>query len=117
MFEMARELAQTADEAEQQAELGALKFMQCRLPVTLYEWLRLKAFVRRISMNSIVLQAITEMQAAWPDVDSPASVPVTQGTSGGVKFNVRVSETRYEWLRTKAFYSHGSINQLLITAL
>ena len=91
--------------------------MQCRLPVALYEWLRLRAFVGRTSMNSIVLQAIVELQAESPDMEIPLSLPVIQGTSGGVKFNIRLSEDTYEWLRTKAFISRGSINQILISAL
>ena len=91
--------------------------MQCRLPVALYEWLRLRAFVGRSSMNSIVLQAIQELQVDVPDVEAPMTLPVIQGTSGGVKFNVRLTDTVYEWLRTKAFVSRGSINQLLIIAL
>jgi len=95
----------------------AARFMQCRLPVALYEWLRLRAFVGRSSMNSIVLQAIQELQADAPNVDAPMALPTIQGTSGGVKFNVRLGEDAYEWLRTKAFNSRGSINQLLIAAL
>lgn len=113
MFQMIREAAQNPD----QPAVGGTRFMQCRLPVALYEWLRLRAFVNRTSMNSIVLQAIAEMQGETPEVDTPLALPVIEGTSGGVKFNVRLSDNLYEWLRTKAFNSRGSINQLLIAAL
>ena len=34
--------------------------MQCRLPMEQYEWLRYGAFINRVSMNSIVLEAIDE---------------------------------------------------------
>src|SRR5690348_13048477 len=99
---MIRDMAQGPD---QQPQPGGTRFMQCRLPVALYEWLRLRAFVGRTSMNSIVLQAIQELQADTPEVDTALALPVIQGTSGGVKFNVRLSEAVYEWLRTKAFNS------------
>jgi predicted HicB family RNase H-like nuclease len=114
VLQMMRDVAQNA---EQQAPLTGTRFMQCRLPVAHYEWLRYRAFLNRTSMNSIVLQAITEMQEENPDVETPIPLAVTSGTSGGVKFNVRLSESTYEWLRTKAFISRGSINQLLIAAL
>lgn len=114
VLHMMRDMAQGP---EQQPQLSGTRFMQCRLPVALYEWLRLRAFVNRTSMNSIVLLAIQDLQAVVPDVEAPMTLPVIQGTSGGVKFNVRLNEAVYEWLRTKAFNSRGSINQLLIAAL
>jgi len=118
MLQMVRETAHTSDALDQPPSmLGPTRFMQCRLPVALYEWLRLSAFVERTSMNSIVLKAIEELQAASPEMDLPLGLKETAGTSGGVKFNVRLTEAVYEWLRTKAFKSRGSINQLLIAAL
>lgn len=111
---MMRDMAQNPD---QHPQITGTRFMQCRLPVAHYEWLRYRAFLNRTSMNSIVLQAIAELQESAPDVEAPMTMPVTSGTSGGVKFNVRLSEATYEWLRTKAFNSRGSINQLLIAAL
>jgi|SRR5579871_4932241 len=102
---------------EGQPRLAGTRFMQCRLPVAHYEWLRYRAFLNRTSMNSIVLQAVADLQEEHPDVEEPMSLKVTGGTSGGVKFNVRLTDTVYEWLRTKAFVSRGSINQLLIIAL
>lgn len=114
MLQMMRDVAPNA---EQQTHIGGTRFMQCRLPVAHYEWLRYRAFLNRTSMNSIVLLAIAEMQEENPDIEAPMPLAVTTGTSGGVKFNVRLSESTYEWLRTKAFTSRGSINQLLIAAL
>jgi hypothetical protein len=114
---MKRDGAQPTDWADQQAQIGNTRFMQCHLPVALYEWLRLSAFVGRTTMNSILLQAITELQTASPDEATPVDLPGTSGASSGVQFNVRLSDAVYEWLRTKAFRSHGSINRLLITAL
>ena len=34
-----------------------------------------------------------------------------------VKYNVRVDNNLYEWLRTTAFYARVSINALLVAAL
>jgi len=99
------------------SEQDGTRFMQCRLPVAHYEWLRYRAFHERTSMNSIVLEAIDALRHESADVTTPLALPVTPGTSGGVKFNVRLSDKLYEWLRTKAFNSRGSINQLLIAAL
>lgn len=111
---MVREAAYSA-ELQVRTESNA-RFMQCRLPAEQYEWLRYRAFINRTSMNSIVLEAISDLQT-----ESKTSVPltllVTPGTSGGVKFNVRLTEETYEWLRTVAFDCRSSINQLLIGAL
>jgi predicted HicB family RNase H-like nuclease len=93
------------------------RFTQCRLPVPHYEWLRYRAFNERTSMNHIVLQALESLRKQSTDVATPLALPVTPGTSGGVKFNVHLSDQMYEWLRTKAFNSRGSINQLLIAAI
>ena len=113
MLQMIRDSAQSQD---QQPRNGT-RFMQCRLPVASYEWLRLRAFVNRTSMNSIVLEAIAGLQRETPDLDTPLTLPMISGTSAGIKFNVRLEGATYEWLRTKAFTSRGSINQLLIAAL
>ena len=112
---MIRENGEPAD----QSQVAGTRFMQCRLPVALYEWLRLRAFVGRTSMNSIVLDAIEEMKAASEAAPPPPPAPREKqgGTSAGIKFNVRLTEATYEWLRTRAFHSRGSINQLLIGAL
>ena len=114
MLQMVREAAYSAEPREQ-GETSA-RFMQCRLPSELYEWLRYRAFINRASMNSIVLEAIADLQAE-AKTNVPLTLLVTPGTSGGVKFNVRLREETYEWLRTVAFDCRGSINQLLIGAL
>jgi hypothetical protein len=112
---------QMIDEHQQTADaictLDGARFVQCRFPVAHYEWLRYRAFFDRSSMNSIVLEAITEMQAGSPDVTTPLALRVAATKPGSVKFNVHLSDEMYEWLRTKAFNSRGSINQLLIKAL
>jgi predicted HicB family RNase H-like nuclease len=110
-------LRETPRQGGPPADQDSTRFMQCRLPVAHYEWLRYRAFNERTSMNSIVLEAIDSMRRQSLDLTTPLALPVTAGTSGGVKFNVRLSENVYEWLRTKAFNSRGSINQLLIAAL
>ena len=94
-----------------------MRFIQSRLPTDLYEWLRLRAFLLRQSMNSIVLEAAADYRA---DVEkgaaTPARAPVGDHESV-VKYNVRVETDLYEWLRTTAFYARLSINTLLINAL
>jgi predicted HicB family RNase H-like nuclease len=97
--------------------VGTARFMQCRLPAEQYEWLRYGGFINRISMNSIVLEAIRDLQE---EVKTTASLtlPATHGPGMEFKkFNVRLSEDTYEWLRTIAFECRSSINQLLIGAL
>ena len=114
MLQMVREAVYSS---EPQVQVTNARFMQCRLPAEQYEWLRYRAFVNRTSMNSIVLEAIAELQAESNNPNGSLTLMVTPGTSGGVKFNVRLSEETYEWLRTAAFNCRGSINQLLIGAL
>jgi len=97
--------------------MDGARFMQCRLPAAQYEWLRYRAFVDRCSMNSMVLTAIRALHDASPDVTMPLTLKLTSATTGSVKFNVHLTDELYEWLRTKAFNSRGSINQLLIRAL
>jgi len=97
--------------------MDGARFMQCRLPAAQYEWLRYRAFVDRCSMNSMVLTAIRALREASPDVAMPLVLKQTTVTAGSVKFNVHLTDELYEWLRTKAFNSRGSINQLLIKAL
>lgn len=93
-----------------------MRFIQSRLPADTYEWLRLRAFLLRQSMNSIVLEAVTEYRNA---VESGEVSPSKEGAEPGavVKYNVRVEDDLYEWLRTTAFYARVSINALLIVAL
>jgi predicted HicB family RNase H-like nuclease len=114
MLHMIRELPRDAEQIRKQ---DAARFTQCRLPVPHYEWLRYRAFNQRTSMNQIVLEALESLRKQSADVATPLALPVTHGTSGGVKFNVHLSDQMYEWLRTKAFNSRGSINQLLIAAI
>ena len=41
-----------------------MRFIQSRLPTDIYEWLRLRGFLLRQSMNSIVLDAVAEYRVA-----------------------------------------------------
>jgi hypothetical protein len=93
-----------------------MRFIQSRLPTDLYEWLRLRAFLLRQSMNSIVLEAVADYRTT---VEAGEVTP-TKGAperDAIVKYNVRVDEDLYEWLRTTAFFARVSINTLLIAAL
>lgn len=93
-----------------------MRFIQSRLPSEMYEWLRLRGFLLRQSMNSIVLEAVAEYRAA---VESGNATPAKEnaGDDTVVKYNVRVEDDLYEWLRTTAFYARLSINTLLVAAL
>jgi len=93
-----------------------MRFIQSRLPTDLYEWLRLRGFLMRRSMNSIVLEAIADYRVA---VDAREIVPskddITRDET--IKYNVRVDDDLYEWLRATAFYGRLSINAIFVSAL
>lgn len=91
-------------------------FIQCRVPTDLYEWMRLQGFLTRHSMNSIALASINAYRAA---VEAGGVAP-ERGTREGdeaTKYNVRVGDELYEWLRATAFHARTSINALLVAAL
>ncbi len=93
-----------------------MRFIQSRLPTELYEWLRLRGFLLRRSMNSIVLDAIDEYRAAL-DAGEVAPRKDAVAREETIKYNVRVDDDLYEWLRTHAFYARLSINVLFVSAL
>ncbi len=95
---------------------GRMRFIQSRLPTDLYEWLRLRGFLMRRSMNSVVLEAIADYRVA---VDAREVAPTKDGITRDdtVKYNVRVDDDLYEWLRTNAFYARISINAIFVSAL
>ncbi len=92
------------------------RFIQSRLPSDMYEWLRLRGFLSRRSMNSIVLEAVSEYRTA---IDGGQATLTKEhvGRDAIVKYNVRVDDDLYEWLRTTAFYARLSINVLFVAAL
>ena len=98
-------------------DAGQTRFIQSRLPNELYEWLRLRGFLLRQSMNSIVLEAAEEYRRAVEAGETTPSKDASADHSTVVKYNVRVNDDLYEWLRTTAFYARLSINTLLISAL
>jgi len=104
------------NENESDKKSGRMRFIQSRLPTELYEWLRLRGFLLRRSMNSIVLEAITEYRRA---VDAGDVTPSKDGIARDetIKYNVRVDDDLYEWLRTNAFYARLSINVIFVSAL
>ena len=92
--------------------------IQCRLPLALYEWLRLKAFQTRRSMNSITVEAVrvsrVEMEA------SHTALPGRLSSVGGGEakvYSIRLDDDLYEELRTAVFYAHSSFNALVVAAL
>jgi len=92
------------------------RFIQSRLPSDMYEWLRLRGFLSRRSMNSIVLEAVGEYRTAIESEEATLSKE-SLGREAVVKYNVRVDDDLYEWLRTTAFYARLSINVLFVAAL
>ncbi len=95
---------------------AASRFIQCRVPTELYEWMRLQGFLTRRSMNSIALAAVAAYRA---EVEAGRIVPERGAPERGeaVKYNVRVGDEVHEWLRTTAFYARTSINALVVAAL
>jgi len=95
---------------------AAPRFVQCRVPADLYEWMRLQGFLTRRSMNSIALEAVAayriEVEAGRVALERGALI---QGET--MKYNVRLGDDLYEWLRTAAFHAHLSINALVVAAL
>jgi len=91
-------------------------FIQCRVPTDLYQWMRLQAFRTRRSMNSIALEAVTAYRAA---VDAGHTTREGRVLVAGeiVKYNLRVGDDLYEWLRMTAFHAHSSSNALVVAAL
>ncbi len=92
------------------------RFIQCRSPAVLYEWMRRHSLQTRRSMNSIVLEAVAASRA---DLDAGQGAPGQPPRDGGrqVAYNVRLDTDTYNWLRTTAFYARTSINALIVAAL
>ncbi len=106
-----RDMSVEADEHKRHT-----RFIQSRLPSDMYEWLRLRGFLSRRSMNSIVLEAVGEYRTAIESGQATLSKE-SLGREAVVKYNVRVDDDLYEWLRTTAFYARLSINVLFVAAL
>ncbi len=97
-------------------EPARARFIQCRVPATLYEWMRLQAFLTRRSMSSIVLAAVAAYRI---EVEAGRIVPERGAPERGeiVAYNMRVGDDLYKWLRTTAFDARTSINALAVAAL
>ncbi len=95
---------------------AASRFIQCRIPAALYEWMRRQGFLARRSMNSIALAAVAAYRA---EVEAARIAPERGAPARGetVTYNVRVGDALHEWLRTTAFYARTSINALVVAAL
>ncbi len=90
--------------------------IQCRLPTDLFEWLRLRAFQDRRGMNSLGLTALADYRTAL----AAGAVTLDKESRDGAdstKFNLRVADDLYEWLRATAFYARVSMNTVVAAAL
>ncbi len=94
----------------------ASRFIQCRVPTELYEWMRRQGFLTRRSMNSIALAGVTAYRA---EVEAARIAPERGAPARGemVKYNLRVGDELHAWLRTTAFDARTSINALVVAAL
>ena len=106
----------TNDAADAGASLA--RFIQCRVPAPLYEWMRLQGGL----LNSIVLEALAAYQielAARGGAPGAAGAPRQATRDGGpqVMYNVRLDTATYAWLRATAVHAHTSINALVGAAL
>jgi len=87
----------------------------CRLPVALYEWMRLQAFQERRRMNSIALAAITVYRAELEAGRIMMDRRPREGET--VQYNLYIGDDLGGWLRTTALHAHTSINAMVIAAL
>ena len=106
----------TRPDVQTATQMAPARFIQCRIPTELYEWMRLQGFLTRRSMNSIALGAVETYRA---EVEAGRSAPERgrPAPDAAVKYNVRVGDPLYEWLRTTAFHTRTSINALVGAAL
>lgn len=88
------------------------RFIQCRTPTVLYEWIRPRGFLT----NSIVLEA---MAAYRTELDASRGAPGQAMPDDGpqVTYNVRLDNDTYDWLRATAVHAGASINALVVAAL
>jgi len=88
------------------------RFIQCRAPAPLYEWMRLPGD----SIDSIVLEAVAAYRI---ELDASGGAPghATRASGPQVTYNVRLDPTTYAWLRTTAVHAGASINALVGAAL
>ncbi len=95
---------------------AAARFIQCRIPTALYEWMRRQGFLTRRSMNSSALAGVTAYRA---EVEAGRIAPERGAPARGevVTYNVRVGDDLHAWLRTTAFDARTSINALVVAAL
>jgi len=86
--------AQPDDHAADETS-AASRFIQCRVPTALYEWMRLQGFLTRRSMNSIALAAVAAYRA---EVEAARIAPERGAPARGevVKYNVRVDDEVHE---------------------
>lgn len=90
--------------------------IQCRLPIDLYEWLRLRAFQGRRSMNSVTFAALADYRAAFAAGEVALGKEPDDGADT-TKYTVRAADDLYEWLRETAFYARVSMNSVVVVAL
>src|SRR2546421_12938979 len=88
-----------------------MRFIQSRLPTELYEWLRLRAFLLRQSMNSIVLEAVADYRTAVEAGEGTPAQGAPERDAIG-KYKWRGGRELYAWLRTNALFARRSLHTL-----
>jgi len=69
----------------------------------------------RRSMNSLGLTALTNYRTTFADDDAVPGKETDDGADT-TKYNLRVADDLYEWLRAMAFYARVSMNSVVVAA-
>jgi predicted HicB family RNase H-like nuclease len=90
---------------------------QARLPLRIYDWLRTRWYEQRVSMNSVVIDAVVALRNGQVGLPARAQADSSEEDDTSQRFTVRMPAVHYEWLRAEAFRRQVSINKLLMIAL
>lgn len=66
-------------------------------------------------MNSLGLTALTNYRTTFADDDAVPGKETDDGADT-TKYNLRVADDLYEWLRAMAFYARVSMNSVVVAA-
>jgi len=97
-------------------EAACPHLLSCRMPTTVYEWLRMTRYRTRRRMHPVVLEALAAYRA---EVEAGRIVLPRGNADRGATmvYNLRASDELYRWLRVTATDGHTSINAVIVAAL